>query len=137
MEGETVRLGIVGLASRYWPAAFARCASQIRDTELLATADLGRSLRTQQSGYEGVLFGEAGPRSFYRNQNDALLAEVQAWVACCREGKEPEVTVEHAQHVVEVAVACRRSHEQRRPVHLPLEPEGVAEHVHRNEEDHG
>jgi predicted dehydrogenase len=95
------------------------------------------ALRTQQSSYEGVLFGEAGPRSFYRNQNDALLAEVQAWLACCREGKEPEVTVEHARHIVEVAVACRRSHEQRRPVDLPLEPESVAEHEHRDEEDHG
>jgi myo-inositol 2-dehydrogenase/D-chiro-inositol 1-dehydrogenase len=79
------------------------------------------ALRTQQSGYEGTLFAAGGPRSFYRSQGDALLAEVQAWVDCCREGREPEVTVEHARHVIEVALACRQSHEQRRAVELPLE----------------
>jgi predicted dehydrogenase len=84
---------------------------------------VGRSgaLRTQQSAYEGTLFAPDGPRAFYRSQGDALLAEVQAWVDCCREGREPEVTVEHARHVIEVALACRQSHQQRRAVELPLE----------------
>lgn len=79
------------------------------------------ALRTQQSSYEGLVFTADGPRSFYRNQNDALQTEVQAWVDCCRTGRDPEVTVEHARHVLEVALACRQSHEQRRPVELPLE----------------
>ena len=78
------------------------------------------ALRTQQTSYEGMLFTPDGPRSFYRNPNDALLAEVQAWVDCCREGKEPEVTVGHARNVIEIALACRRSSEQRRPIALPL-----------------
>ena len=78
------------------------------------------ALRTQQTSYEGMLFTPDGPRSFYRNPNDALLAEVQAWVDCCRERKDPEVTVEHARNVIEIALACRRSSEQRRPIALPL-----------------
>ncbi|MBI3969722.1 MAG: Gfo/Idh/MocA family oxidoreductase [Chloroflexi bacterium] len=79
------------------------------------------ALRTQQSSYEGTLFTADGPRSFYRNQNDAVLAEVQHWVDCCREGNEPEVAVEHARNVIEIALACRRSNEQHRPVELPLD----------------
>jgi predicted dehydrogenase len=66
------------------------------------------------------VFTAEGPRSFYRNQNDVLLAEVQAWIECCRTGREPEVTIEHARHVLEVALACRQSHERRLPVELPL-----------------
>src|SRR5689334_17593268 len=38
-----MRLGILGLSSRYWPTAFAGCAREIRGVELCAAADLGRS----------------------------------------------------------------------------------------------
>jgi len=78
------------------------------------------ALRTQQSGYEGTLFAADGPRSFHRGQSDLLLAEVQAWLACCREGKPPDVTVEQAREVLEIALACRRSSARREPVELPL-----------------
>jgi predicted dehydrogenase len=88
--------------------------------EIEVVGTLG-ALRTQQSSYEGTLFTPEGPRRFYRHQNDVLLAEVQAWVECCRNGREPEVTVEHARRVMEIALAFRRSHEERRPVELPGE----------------
>jgi predicted dehydrogenase len=78
------------------------------------------ALRTQQSSYEGMLFAAEGPKSFYRSQSDLLLAEVQAWLACCREGKRPDVTVEHARDVLEIALACRRSSTRHEPVELPL-----------------
>ncbi|MGH2367559.1 MAG: Gfo/Idh/MocA family protein [Chloroflexota bacterium] len=78
------------------------------------------ALRTQQSSYDGTLFTADGPRSFYRRGSDALLADVQGWVDACRAGKDPEVTMEHARHVIEIALACRRSNAEHRPVELPL-----------------
>ena len=79
------------------------------------------ALRTQQSGYEGTLFAADGPRAFHRAQGDLLLAEVRAWIDCCREGGAPELTVEQAREVLEIALACRRSSQRRAPVELPLD----------------
>lgn len=78
------------------------------------------AIRTQQSSYEGTVFTADGPRSFYRNQNNVLLAEVQNWVECCRKRREPEITLEHARDVIEIALACRQSSAEHRPVDLPL-----------------
>lgn len=78
------------------------------------------AIRTQQSSYDGMIFTADGPRCFYRNQNDVLLAEVKSWIDCCRDRREPEITVEHARDVIEVALACRRSSAERRPVSLPF-----------------
>jgi UDP-N-acetylglucosamine 3-dehydrogenase len=86
------------------------------------------AVRTQQSAYEGTLFTAAGARGFYRQQQDVLLAEVRAWLECCRQGSEPEVTVEQARDVIEIALACRRSNQLKQPVTLhhqaPPLPEG-------------
>jgi predicted dehydrogenase len=62
-----------------------------------------------------------GPRVFHRSQDDVLLAEVQAWFDCCRTGIQPEVTVEHARSVIEVALACRQSSQLHVPVALPFQ----------------
>jgi predicted dehydrogenase len=79
------------------------------------------AVRTQQTNYEGALFVDDGPRVFHRSQNDVLRAEVQAWFDCCRSGTQPEVTVEHARSVIEVALACRQSSQQHVPVALPVQ----------------
>ena len=55
-----MRVGIMGLASRHWPAAFARCARQIKGVELCAAADLGRTSAELQAtlGMDAAAFAE-------------------------------------------------------------------------------
>jgi len=78
------------------------------------------AIRTQQSAYEGTVFTAEGPRSFYRNQNDVLLAEMRAWIDCCRERRSPEITLEHAREILEISLACRQSNQQHRPIELSV-----------------
>ena len=87
------------------------------EVELVGTAG---AIRTQQSVYEGTLFTKAGVSNFYRIQNNNLLDEMAHWVDCCQNKTEPDLTIEDAQRVIELCLACRQSAQTHAPVTLPL-----------------
>lgn len=88
------------------------------EVELVGTAG---AIRTQQSVYEGTLFTKEGVSNFYRIQNNNLLDEMTHWVKCCQHKTDPELTIEDAQHVIELCLACRQSAQAHTPVALPLD----------------
>ncbi len=87
------------------------------EVELVGTEG---AIRTQQSVYEGTLFTKDGISNFYRIQNNNLLDEMAHWVECCQNRTEPDLTIEEAQRVIEVCLACRQSAQMHMPVALPL-----------------
>ena len=91
------------------------------EVELVGTAG---AIRTQQSVYEGTLFTKEGISNFYRIQNNNLLDEMTHWVECCEDKTEPDLTIEDAQRVIELCLACRQSAQTHTPVVLPLNYSG-------------
>ena len=87
------------------------------EIELVGTAG---AIRTQQSVYEGTLFTKDGISNFYRIQNNNLLDEMVHWVECCQTKTDPDLTIEDAQRVIELCLACRASAQTHTPVILPL-----------------
>ena len=85
------------------------------EVELVGTAG---AIRTQQSVYEGTLFTKEGARNFYRLQNNNLLDEMTHWVECCQNKTDPDLTIEDAQRVIELCLACRESAQTHTPVAL-------------------
>ena len=88
------------------------------EVELVGTTG---AIRTQQSVYEGTLFTKDGVSNFYRLQNNNLLDEIAHWVACCQNKTDPDLTIEDAQRVIELCLACRQSAQTHRPVALPFD----------------
>ena len=88
------------------------------EVELVGTAG---AIRTQQSVYEGTLFTKDGISNFYRIQNNNLLDEMTHWVACCQNRTNPDLTIEDAQRVIELCLACRQSAQTHTPVALPFD----------------
>jgi predicted dehydrogenase len=88
------------------------------EVELIGTAG---AIRTQQSVYEGTLFTKDGVSNFYRIQNNNLLDEIAHWVECCQNKNDPDLTIEDAQRVIELCLACRQSAQAHTPVVLPLD----------------
>ena len=86
------------------------------EVELVGTAG---AIRTQQSVYEGTIFSKDGISSFYRIQNNNLLDEMSHWVRCCLNKTDPDLTIEDAQRVIELCLACRQSAQTHMPVALP------------------
>lgn len=87
------------------------------EIELIGTAG---AIRTQQSVYEGTLFTKEGVSNFYRIQNNNLLDEMTHWVECCQKKTDPDLTIEDAQRVIELCLACRQSAQTHTSVSLPL-----------------
>ena len=87
------------------------------EVELVGTAG---AIRTQQSVYEGTLFTKEGARNFYRLQNNNLLDEMTHWVECCQNKTDPDLTIEDAQRVIELCLACRESAQTHTQVALPF-----------------
>jgi predicted dehydrogenase len=87
------------------------------EIELIGTTG---AIRTQQNVYEGTLFTPDGVRNFYRYQNPHLLDEMRHWVQCCINRTDPDLTIEDAQRVIELCLACRQSARTQTPVSLPL-----------------
>ncbi len=87
------------------------------EVELVGTTG---AIRTQQSVYEGTLFTKDGTNNFYRLQNNNLLDEMTHWVDCCQNKTDPDLTIEDAQRVIEICIACRQSAETHAPVSLPF-----------------
>lgn len=85
------------------------------EVELVGTTG---AIRTQQSVYEGTLFTKDGINNFYRFQNNNLLDEIAHWVQCCQNKTEPDLTIEDAQRVIELCLACRQSAQTHTPVNL-------------------
>ena len=90
----------------------------VYEVELVGTTG---AIRTQQSVYEGTLFTKDGVSNFYRLQNNNLLDEIAHWVACCQNKTDPDLTIEDAQRVIELCLACRQSAQTHRPVALPFD----------------
>ncbi len=88
------------------------------EVELIGTAG---AIRTQQSVYEGTLFTKDGINNFYRIQNNNLLDEMTHWVDCCQKQVDPDLTIEDAQRVIELCLACRQSAQTHAPVTLPCD----------------
>ena len=88
------------------------------EIELIGTAG---AIRTQQSVYEGTLFTKDGVSNFYRLQNNNLLDEMTHWVECCQNKTDPDLTIEDAQRVIELCLACRQSAQMHTPVTLPFD----------------
>ena len=88
------------------------------EIELIGTAG---AIRTQQSVYEGTLFTKDGISNFYRIQNNNLLDEMTHWVECCQNKIDPDLTIEDAQRVIELCLACRHSAQTHTPVALPFD----------------
>ena len=88
------------------------------EIELIGTAG---AIRTQQSVYEGTLFTKDGVSNFYRIQNNNLLDEMTHWVECCQNKTDPDLTIEDAQRVIELCLACRQSAQMHTPVALPFD----------------
>ena len=88
------------------------------EIELIGTAG---AIRTQQSVYEGTLFTKDGVSNFYRIQNNNLLDEMAHWVECCQNKTDPDLTIEDAQRVIELCLACRQSAQMHTPVTLPFD----------------
>ena len=88
------------------------------EVELVGTAG---AIRTQHSVYEGTLFTKDGVSNFYRIQNNNLLDEIAHWVECCQNKTDPDLTIEDAQRVIELCLACRRSAQTHTPVALPFD----------------
>ena len=88
------------------------------EVELVGTAG---AIRTQQSVYEGTLFTKDGVSNFYRIQNNNLLDEMTHWVECCQNRTDPDLTIEDAQRVIELCLACRQSAQTHAPVALPFD----------------
>ena len=88
------------------------------EVELIGTEG---AIRTQQSVYEGTLFTKDGISNFYRIQNNNLLDEMTHWVECCQNRTDPDLTIEDAQCVIELCLACRHSAQTHTPVALPLD----------------
>ena len=88
------------------------------EVELVGTTG---AIRTQQSVYEGTIFTKDGTNNFYRLQNNTLLDEITHWVECCLNKTDPDLTIEDAQRVIEVCLACRQSARTHTPVALPLD----------------
>jgi predicted dehydrogenase len=78
------------------------------------------ALRTQQSSYEGVLFGDAGPRSFYRNQNDVILDAITHWVASCRDRTDPEMNLAASCRAIQLCAAWAEAARMAVPVELDV-----------------
>ena len=87
------------------------------EVELVGTTG---AIRTQQSVYEGTLFTKDGINSFYRIQNNNLLDEMAHWIKCCQNKTDPDLTIEDAQRVIELCLACRQSAQAHTSVTLPL-----------------
>lgn len=87
------------------------------EVELVGTTG---AIRTQQSVYEGTLFTKDGVSNFYRIQNNNLLDEMTHWVECCQNKIDPDLTIENAQRVIELCLACRQSAQTHTPVALPF-----------------
>ena len=87
------------------------------EVELVGTIG---AIRTQQSVYEGTLFTKEGINNFYRIQNNNLLDEMTHWVECCQHKTDPDLTIEDAQRVLELCLACRQSAQTNTPIALPL-----------------
>lgn len=88
------------------------------EVELIGTEG---AIRTQQSVYEGTLFTKDGISNFYRLQNNNLLDEMTHWVDCCQNKTDPDLTIEDAQRVIELCLACRHSAQTHTPVALPFD----------------
>ena len=88
------------------------------EVELVGTTG---AIRTQQSVYEGTIFTKDGINNFYRLQNNILLDEMTHWVGCCLNKTDPDLTIEDAQRVIELCLACRQSAQTHTPVALPLD----------------
>lgn len=88
------------------------------EVELIGTAG---AIRTQQSVFEGTLFTKDGISNFYRLQNNNLLDEMTHWVDCCQKKIDPDLTIEDAQRVIELCLACRQSAQTHAPVALPCD----------------
>ena len=86
------------------------------EVELIGTEG---AIRTQQSVYEGTLFTKGGISNFYRLQNNNLLDEMTHWVECCQNKIDPDLTIEDAQRVIALCLACRQSAQTHAPVALP------------------
>ena len=88
------------------------------EVELVGTTG---AIRTQQSVYEGTLFTKDGISNFYRTQNNNLLDEMTHWVDCCQNKTDPDLTIEDAQRIIELCLACRQSAQTQMPVALPFD----------------
>jgi predicted dehydrogenase len=77
-------------------------------------------LRTTGAVYEGIVWhvGEPPVRSFYRNQNDVILAAITHWVASCRERSAPEMNLVEACRAIQLCVAWEESSALARPVEI-------------------
>jgi myo-inositol 2-dehydrogenase/D-chiro-inositol 1-dehydrogenase len=96
-----LRIGIVGLASLYWPVALAKNLAKLPQARLLAAADLGESAEQIRAtlGCTGEEFASQFGVRVYRQIDEMIRAERLDTVAICSRHSL------HAQHV-EQAAAC-------------------------------
>lgn len=73
-------------------------------------------LRTQQSVAEGFMYTGAGVTAFGRTQSDVLLAEMEDWVAACRDGRSPDLPIEQARRALALCLAWKEASGAGRPV---------------------
>ena len=90
---------------------------QYPNWELELMGDAG-TIHVRQSFDEGMLFTGAGASSIYRSTTNPLNDEVAQWIAACRKGAEPALTVEDARETLRVCLAAAESARTHQPVTL-------------------
>ena len=99
--GEPLRVGIVGLASLYWPQALAENLARLPEAELLASAHLGETDEQIAAtlGCSGAEFAEQHDVKLYQGIEKMIQAEGLGVVAICTRHTL------HAEHVERAAAA--------------------------------
>ena len=96
------------------------CGAPSWEMEVVGTDGIARA---HLDVMEGVIWHKddrGTPRVFYRQQNDTIVAAVERFVRSIVDGKELDVTPEHARNVIELCLAWTRSSVEHQPVALPL-----------------
>lgn len=73
-------------------------------------------LRTQQSVAEGFMYTGGGTTAFGRTQADVLLAEMEDWVAACRQRRSPDLPIDQARRALALCLAWKEASGAGRPV---------------------
>jgi predicted dehydrogenase len=96
------------------------CGAPSWEMEVVGTEGIARA---HLDVMEGVIWHKddrGAPRVFYRQQNDTIVAAVERFVGSIIDGKDLDVTPEHARNVIELCLAWTRSSAASLPVSLPL-----------------
>lgn len=76
------------------------------------------SIKTMQTGYEGMLFAKDGIQAFQHSVNDMVLAELKDWVEACRAGRPAAVPVADGLLTLDACFAAWDAAKTKQPVIL-------------------